>query len=211
MSDIDDVSPTDPIELARQAFEKALDIRYRQGYVAGQFDARDEMDIFLKGVIRSNTGYRSAREEFLLNTHVDDLVGAGELSVRTRNCLAGSLIFTIRAMVDESEENLLNISNFGQASLSEVHILLGKRGLALKKWHVSSGMVTCQGKAYTYVLLPWQGTPPSLTLNFSKCPYFNECVFVLTSWKQRKVRNNKLPQGNLSTKKTKITHLSTSS
>lgn len=136
MSNTDDVSPTDPIEPsenALRALENALAVKYREGYEKGQFDARNEMIHSLEGVIKSNTRQPSARALFIMNTHVDDLVKMGELSERTRNCLAGSMIYTIGAIVEESAEDLLNITNFGQASLSQIHTLLGKRGLALKK------------------------------------------------------------------------------
>lgn len=140
MNDMADVSPTDPIELVKEAFENALRalenalaVKFREGYEKGQFDARNEMVHSLEEVIKTNDQHPSARALAIMNTNVDDLVEVGELSVRTRNCLAWSMIYTIGEIVEETAENLLNISNFGQASLSEVHILLGKRGLALKK------------------------------------------------------------------------------
>jgi DNA-directed RNA polymerase alpha subunit len=136
MSDMYDVFPTDPIEPsenALRALENALEVKYREGYEKGQFDARNEMINSLEGVIKSTTRQPSARALFIMNTHVDDLVKMGELSEHARNCLAGSMIYTIRAIVEESAEDLLEITNFGQVSLGEVHTMLGKRGLALRK------------------------------------------------------------------------------
>jgi DNA-directed RNA polymerase alpha subunit len=136
MSDMYDVFPTDPIEPsenALRALENALEVKYREGYEKGQFDARNEMDNFTKNVFKSNTGQPSARQESILNTSIYDLSRAGELSVLTRNLLASNSVFTIKAMVEESAESLLEITNFGQVSLDEVHTMLGKRGLALKK------------------------------------------------------------------------------
>ena len=129
MSDTNDVSPTDPIEPS----ENALAVKFREGYELGQFDARNEMIHSLEGVIKSTTRQPSARALFIMNTHVDDLLRDGEIREDTRNRLIRCQIYTISDIVEKSAGDLLEITSFGQESMSQIHTLLGKRGLALKK------------------------------------------------------------------------------
>jgi DNA-directed RNA polymerase subunit alpha len=70
----------------------------------------------------------SASEELL-----DTLVSTLNLSVRSRKCLQLLGIFTIRELLQRSEEELLASPNFGQTSLEEVQVELKARGLSLKE------------------------------------------------------------------------------
>jgi DNA-directed RNA polymerase subunit alpha len=63
-----------------------------------------------------------------LNHPIEDL----DLSERPRNCLKRAQINTIGELVMKTEEDLLNITNFGQKSLDEVKAKLDERGLSLR-------------------------------------------------------------------------------
>lgn len=54
-----------------------------------------------------------------------------ELSVRATNCLESEGITTVRDLVMRSEEELLEVRNFGETTLKEVQIKLEERGLGL--------------------------------------------------------------------------------
>ncbi|MFZ9822520.1 MAG: DNA-directed RNA polymerase subunit alpha [Gemmataceae bacterium] len=54
-----------------------------------------------------------------------------ELSVRATNCLESEGISTVRDLVSRSEEELLEVRNFGDTTLKEVKIRLEERGLKL--------------------------------------------------------------------------------
>jgi DNA-directed RNA polymerase subunit alpha len=55
-----------------------------------------------------------------------------DLSERPRNCLKRAQINTIGELLLKNEEDLLNITNFGQKSLDEVKAKLDERGLTLR-------------------------------------------------------------------------------
>jgi DNA-directed RNA polymerase subunit alpha len=55
-----------------------------------------------------------------------------DLSERPRNCLKRAQINTIGELVMKTEDDLLNITNFGQKSLDEVKAKLDERGLSLR-------------------------------------------------------------------------------
>ena len=63
-----------------------------------------------------------------LDLPIEDL----DLSERPRNCLKRAQINTIGELVLKTEEDLLNITNFGQKSLDEVKVKLDERGLSLR-------------------------------------------------------------------------------
>ena len=63
-----------------------------------------------------------------LNHPIEDL----DLSERPRNCLKRAQINTIGELCQKTEEDLLNITNFGQKSLDEVKAKLDERGLSLR-------------------------------------------------------------------------------
>ena len=54
-----------------------------------------------------------------------------ELSVRATNCLESEGIATVRELVSRSEDELLEVRNFGETTLKEVTIKLKERGLHL--------------------------------------------------------------------------------
>lgn len=56
-----------------------------------------------------------------------------DFSVRTYNCLKKANILSIGELVQQSEQDLMNIRNFGKKSLTEVREKLAQLGLALKK------------------------------------------------------------------------------
>jgi DNA-directed RNA polymerase subunit alpha len=59
-------------------------------------------------------------------------IEALDLSERPRNCLRRAQIQTVGELVLKSEDDLLNITNFGQKSLEEVTAKLDELGLSLK-------------------------------------------------------------------------------
>ena len=63
-----------------------------------------------------------------LDHPIEDL----DLSERPRNCLKRAQVNTIGELLLKSEEDLLNITNFGQKSLDEIIQKLDERGLSLR-------------------------------------------------------------------------------
>jgi DNA-directed RNA polymerase subunit alpha len=63
-----------------------------------------------------------------LDLSIEDL----DLSERPRNCLKRAQINTVGELLLRSEEDLLNITNFGQKSLDEIKVKLDERGLSLR-------------------------------------------------------------------------------
>ena len=63
-----------------------------------------------------------------LDLPIEDL----DLSERPRNCLKRAQVNTIGELLQKTEEDLLNITNFGQKSLDEVKQKLDERGLSLR-------------------------------------------------------------------------------
>jgi DNA-directed RNA polymerase subunit alpha len=63
-----------------------------------------------------------------LEKQVEDL----DLSVRSYNCLKRAGIHSVRQLVEFSENDLLNIRNFGAKSIEEVTDKLQSMGLGLK-------------------------------------------------------------------------------
>ena len=55
-----------------------------------------------------------------------------DLSVRSYNCLKRANIHSVRQLVEFSENDLLNIRNFGVKSIEEVKDKLEEMGLGLK-------------------------------------------------------------------------------
>ena len=55
-----------------------------------------------------------------------------DLSERPRNCLKRAQVNTIGELLQKTEDDLLNITNFGQKSLDEVKQKLDERGLSLR-------------------------------------------------------------------------------
>ena len=63
-----------------------------------------------------------------LELPIEDL----DLSERPRNCLKRAQINTVGELLTKTEDDLLNITNFGQKSLDEVKQKLDERGLSLR-------------------------------------------------------------------------------
>jgi DNA-directed RNA polymerase subunit alpha len=63
-----------------------------------------------------------------LDLPIEDL----DLSERPSNCLKRAQINTIGELLTKTEDDLLNITNFGQKSLDEVKQKLDERGLSLR-------------------------------------------------------------------------------
>jgi DNA-directed RNA polymerase subunit alpha len=63
-----------------------------------------------------------------LELPIEDL----DLSERPRNCLKRAQINTVGELLTKTEDDLLNITNFGQKSLDEVKQKLDERGLTLR-------------------------------------------------------------------------------
>jgi DNA-directed RNA polymerase subunit alpha len=63
-----------------------------------------------------------------LELPIEDL----DLSERPSNCLKRAQINTIGELLQKTEDDLLNITNFGQKSLDEVKMKLDERGLSLR-------------------------------------------------------------------------------
>ena len=63
-----------------------------------------------------------------LDLPIEDL----DLTERPRNCLKRAQINTIGELLEQTVEELLNITNFGQKSLDEVVQRLDERGLTLR-------------------------------------------------------------------------------
>jgi len=63
-----------------------------------------------------------------LELPIEDL----DLSERPRNCLKRAQINSIGELLTKTEDDLLNITNFGQKSLDEVKQKLDERGLTLR-------------------------------------------------------------------------------
>lgn len=87
--------------------------------LADEEEPVEDTSIFASGVEEDNTE---------LDKQIEDL----ELSVRSYNCLKRAGIHSVRQLVDFSENDLLNIRNFGVKSIEEVKDKLEAMGLGLK-------------------------------------------------------------------------------
>jgi DNA-directed RNA polymerase subunit alpha len=65
----------------------------------------------------------------LMNKPIEDL----DLTVRSYNCLKREGVTTVGELTEQSEDDLLEIRNFGQKSIDEVKAKLTELGLGLKK------------------------------------------------------------------------------
>jgi DNA-directed RNA polymerase subunit alpha len=73
-----------------------------------------------------------APEGQVKNSELDKQVEDLDLSVRSYNCLKRAAIHTVQELVEYSENDLLNIRNFGAKSIEEVKDKLQTMGLGLK-------------------------------------------------------------------------------
>ena len=67
------------------------------------------------------------------NAELDKQIEDLDLSVRSYNCLKRAGIHSVRQLVEYSENDLLNIRNFGAKSIEEVKDKLISMGLNLKQ------------------------------------------------------------------------------
>ena len=107
-----------PDEALRQA------ARHLREYIAIFLGAGEEAGAPVEGVVREEEEVRNK----ILDTPIEDV----EFSVRTFNCLKKENINTLGELVQRSENELLNIRNFGRRSLEEVMERLGREGLSLR-------------------------------------------------------------------------------
>jgi hypothetical protein len=87
----------------------------RRALARGKVTTRDA-DSFCRWVERGRTSRYSGSMEELLNKSIVEL----ELSVRATNCLESEGITTVRDLVVRTEDELLEIRNFGESTLREV-------------------------------------------------------------------------------------------
>jgi len=87
--------------------------------LAEEEEPDEDISIFSPGVEEENTE---------LDKQIEDL----DLSVRSYNCLKRAGIHSVRQLVEFSENDLLNIRNFGVKSIEEVKDKLEAMGLGLK-------------------------------------------------------------------------------
>lgn len=74
-----------------------------------------------------------AQEEPVDNVELDKRIDDLDLSVRSFNCLKRAGIHSVRQLLDFSENDLLNIRNFGVKSIEEVKDKLDSIGMSLKQ------------------------------------------------------------------------------
>ncbi len=74
-----------------------------------------------------------AQEETGDNAELDKRIDDLDLSVRSFNCLKRAGIHSVRQLLDFSENDLLNIRNFGVKSIEEVKDKLASMGMSLKQ------------------------------------------------------------------------------
>ncbi len=66
--------------------------------------------------------------------HLDLPIEALDLSERPRNCLRRAQVQSVGELIEKTEEDLLNITNFGQKSLEEVVVKLDELGFSLMNY-----------------------------------------------------------------------------
>jgi DNA-directed RNA polymerase subunit alpha len=87
--------------------------------LADEDEPAEDASIFAVGTVEDNVE---------LDKQIEDL----DLSVRSYNCLKRAGIHSVRQLVEFSENDLLNIRNFGVKSIEEVKDKLETMGLSLK-------------------------------------------------------------------------------
>jgi DNA-directed RNA polymerase subunit alpha len=91
------------------------------------FVQSNELGRQVHAVARGGPGSAEAQLEAKLNMLVNDL----KLSVRANNCLESEGIRYVRDLVQRTEDQLLEVRNFGETTLSEVREKLSAIGLHL--------------------------------------------------------------------------------
>jgi len=106
------VTPEESVSLASTLLKDHLAI-----YIAAEDAARGE------GVV---AGAEMSELDSVLAKSLEEF----DLSVRTANCLKNASIQTVRDLVSKSENEILEIKNFGKKSLEELQELLSRLGLS---------------------------------------------------------------------------------
>ena len=94
----------------------------------GAFLSLDEIEEDEEGEVVSIFAPESQETNAELDKQIEDL----DLSVRSYNCLKRAGIHSVRQLVEYSENDLLNIRNFGAKSIEEVKGKLISMDLNLK-------------------------------------------------------------------------------
>lgn len=92
----------------------------------------DHMNLFIEQLKEEREGIfepEEAEKEKVLDAPIEEL----DLSVRAYNCLKRLEINTLQQLVNHSEDDLLNLKNFGVKSMREVKEKLKKVNLSLKQ------------------------------------------------------------------------------
>ena len=86
-----------------------------------------ELGMLVHAAPRTGAGSADAVLEAKLNMSLAEL----KMSVRASNCLESENIHTVRDLVQRTEDELLEVRNFGETTLAEVKDKLGELGLRL--------------------------------------------------------------------------------
>lgn len=105
------VKPEDAVSLAATLLNDHLSI-----FVTAEETAK----------VDASAGSEDSELDMVLGKNLDEF----DLSVRTANCLKNASIGTVRDLVARSENEILEIKNFGKKSLEELQDLLSKLGLS---------------------------------------------------------------------------------
>jgi len=90
----------------------------------------DHLAIFIAAEESAKADPAAAAEDTELERVLARNLDEFDLSVRTANCLKNASIGTVRDLVSRSENEILEIKNFGKKSLEELQELLAKLGLS---------------------------------------------------------------------------------
>lgn len=106
------VTPQEAVSMAAQIIKEHMNL------FEGQSDSE------LEGIFKK----KEVSKKPVSNTPIEEL----ELSVRPYNCLKRNGIHTIEQLLECTEEDLMNMRNFGQKSMEEIKQKLQERNLSLK-------------------------------------------------------------------------------
>jgi DNA-directed RNA polymerase subunit alpha len=114
------IAPQDAVSLAATLLKEHLTI-----FVTAEESLR----------LEAGAGAGGTELESILAKNLDEF----DLSVRTANCLKNASIGTVRELVTRSEDEILEIKNFGKKSLEELQELLSRLGLSFGMDVTSAG------------------------------------------------------------------------
>jgi DNA-directed RNA polymerase subunit alpha len=114
------IAPQDAVSLAATLLKEHLAI-----FVTAEESLR----------LEAGSGAGGTELESILAKNLDEF----DLSVRTANCLKNASIGTVRELVARSENEILEIKNFGKKSLEELQELLSRLGLSFGMDVTSAG------------------------------------------------------------------------